>query len=411
MATTTRVRRAPAETRDVEVPFTLVRSTDSDNDGQTFEGYAAVFNSRTHIRDEDGEYDEVIAPGAFKRSIDRSTPVLMFNHGKHPLLGSMPLGKITELREDARGLYVKARLTDNWLIQPVRDAIRDEAVTGMSFRFEVVKDQVTGVGPQKLRTLKEVKVPELGPVVMPAYSDTSAMVRSSMRSLAQFSTEDRAGDNDDWSVTQMVENALETLLGINDQTQDVYTIEVVGNRITFVVTNPTDASQSGLWQADFTYTDGTVAVTAPQPVQPVEYAPRSIEPEGETRAKYDAATLRKMAANGQAMPDGSYPIGDKEDLSNAIHAVGRGSGSHNAIRQHIIKRAKALGASDMIPSNWNSDGSMSGSNSQAEGTSEELAATVGPSEELATETRTFDASNLADRRRYARQIMAARRAS
>ena len=75
-------------------------------------------------------------------------------------------------------------------------------------------------------------------------------------------------------------------------------------------------------------------------------------------AKYDAATLRKMAASGQAMPDGSYPIGDKEDLANAIRAVGRGAGSHDAIRRHIMKRAKALGAMDQIPDTWMADGSM-----------------------------------------------------
>lgn len=75
-------------------------------------------------------------------------------------------------------------------------------------------------------------------------------------------------------------------------------------------------------------------------------------------AKYNAAQLRQMAASGAAMKDGSYPIGDAEDLSNAIHAVGRGSGDHDAIRKHIIGRAKALGKSSMIPDNWGSDGSM-----------------------------------------------------
>jgi HK97 family phage prohead protease len=65
-----------------------------------------------------------------------------------------------------------------------------------------------------------------------------------------------------------------------------------------------------------------------------------------------------MAANGQAMKDGSYPIGDTEDLSNAIHAVGRGGADHDTIRAHIIRRAKAMGQSAKIPDNWNSDGSL-----------------------------------------------------
>jgi ATP-dependent protease ClpP protease subunit len=40
--------------------------------------------------------------------------------------------------------------------------------------------------------------------------------------------------------------------------------------------------------------------------------------------KYDTEDRRQMAEKGHAMPDGSYPVADEEDLGNAIHAVGRG---------------------------------------------------------------------------------------
>jgi hypothetical protein len=79
------------------------------------------------------------------------------------------------------------------------------------------------------------------------------------------------------------------------------------------------------------------------------------------KGKYSAEELRSMLGRGQAFRNAngqpSYPIGDKEDLFNAIHAVGRGGASHDAIRAYIIRRAKALGASDMIPDNWSSSGS------------------------------------------------------
>lgn len=79
-------------------------------------------------------------------------------------------------------------------------------------------------------------------------------------------------------------------------------------------------------------------------------------------AKYSADDLKRLGAAGKAFknPDGSYsyPIDDGEDLNNAIHAVGRGGADHNAIRRYIIRRAKALGMSDKIPDNWNSDGSL-----------------------------------------------------
>ena len=80
------------------------------------------------------------------------------------------------------------------------------------------------------------------------------------------------------------------------------------------------------------------------------------------KAKYDAETLRQMLSDGHAIEnssgDPSYPIGDKDDLEKAIHAVGRGGGDHDKIRAYIIRRAKALGASDRVPDDWNSDGSV-----------------------------------------------------
>lgn len=89
------------------------------------------------------------------------------------------------------------------------------------------------------------------------------------------------------------------------------------------------------------------------------------------KVEYSAEQLRQMLADGKAMknPNGepSYPIGNKEDLENAIHAVGRGSGDHNAIRAFIKRRAKALGASNMIPDSWN--GSDKGAEPQADDTS------------------------------------------
>ncbi len=86
----------------------------------------------------------------------------------------------------------------------------------------------------------------------------------------------------------------------------------------------------------------------------------SDEYEDLVKAKYNAEQLRELKSKGQTYPGStSYPIADKEDLSNAIHAVGRGKvASHNALRAYIMRRAKALGESNMIPDNWQSDGSM-----------------------------------------------------
>ncbi|MEU8968160.1 hypothetical protein AB0D11_02595 [Streptomyces monashensis] len=73
---------------------------------------------------------------------------------------------------------------------------------------------------------------------------------------------------------------------------------------------------------------------------------------------YNTADRKRMAAAGQAMDDGSYPIKSKADLRRAIKAVGRGGADHDDIRKHIITRAKALGLEAMVPENWQADGSL-----------------------------------------------------
>jgi hypothetical protein len=58
------------------------------------------------------------------------------------------------------------------------------------------------------------------------------------------------------------------------------------------------------------------------------------------------------ADSGAALPDGSFPIKTKDDLSNAIQAFGRAK-DPAAAKAHIIKRARALGAVSMLPDAWN----------------------------------------------------------
>ncbi len=62
------------------------------------------------------------------------------------------------------------------------------------------------------------------------------------------------------------------------------------------------------------------------------------------------------ASSGAALPDGSFPIHNKSDLANAIRAFGRAKDPAKA-KTHIKARARALGASDMIPDSWKSDSS------------------------------------------------------
>lgn len=81
-------------------------------------------------------------------------------------------------------------------------------------------------------------------------------------------------------------------------------------------------------------------------------------PVEESSAKQKRAMLAKGQAMRNANGEPSYTIKSKADLRRAIKAVGRGGADHDKIRAFIIKRATALGLSNMIPDNWNKDGSM-----------------------------------------------------
>lgn len=66
---------------------------------------------------------------------------------------------------------------------------------------------------------------------------------------------------------------------------------------------------------------------------------------------YGTDARRRMAASGEAMPDGSFPIANATDLRNAIQSVGRAS-NYEAAKRHIMRRARALGLTDMLPEDW-----------------------------------------------------------
>jgi hypothetical protein len=62
---------------------------------------------------------------------------------------------------------------------------------------------------------------------------------------------------------------------------------------------------------------------------------------------FNTAAREKDAKSGAAMPDGSFPILSREDLMNAIHAIGRAK-DPEAVKAHIRKRAEALGLTPFL---------------------------------------------------------------
>lgn len=171
------------------------QSDDVRSDGRTLEGYAAVFDSPTVIESTLGDFEETIIRGAFRKTLRDRAPVLQFDHGNDKRTGTIPIGSIEEKHEDEHGLFVRAHLFDTPRVEDIRQAIAAQAIRGMSFKFEVLGERWLDADRQEIdsrdipdlmedpeagtlrREITEVKLYELGPVVFPAYDQTSVGVR------------------------------------------------------------------------------------------------------------------------------------------------------------------------------------------------------------------------------------------
>ena len=82
------------------------------------------------------------------------------------------------------------------------------------------------------------------------------------------------------------------------------------------------------------------------------YLPGAKATEADLKKRAFSKTEREHAAiSGQALPGGSFPIKNIQDLKNAIQSFGRAK-DKDAAKSHIIARAKALGQMNLIPDNW-----------------------------------------------------------
>ena len=66
-----------------------------------------------------------------------------------------------------------------------------------------------------------------------------------------------------------------------------------------------------------------------------------------------AAQRRKDAEAGVAMPNGDFPIPDEGHLRSAVGHLGGYTGDKAAAKRHIIKRARALHLTHLLPEDWN----------------------------------------------------------
>ena len=136
-----------------------------------------------------GGFVEVIDHAAARKTLgDGAKNVYAsFNHNPDHILGRVSAGTL-RLSNGVEGLqYEVDPSTDSPVAQHVLSAVRRGDVEGSSFTFRLAGDGDTwDVLPdgQVLRTVKELRLYELGPVVNPAYLDTTSQARSVLSGLA-----------------------------------------------------------------------------------------------------------------------------------------------------------------------------------------------------------------------------------
>lgn len=137
-------------------------SVTEDESGQkTFTGYAALFNQPSAGL----PFTEVIAPGAFKRTLSRAVAgnkviSFLFGHDETRALATTASGRLA-LQEDERGLRVEAKLdpADPDAASVISKLTHEAAAMGMSFGFAVPKNGDEWSGDQ--RTIREVNLFEV----------------------------------------------------------------------------------------------------------------------------------------------------------------------------------------------------------------------------------------------------------
>jgi uncharacterized protein len=153
------------ETRTNPAQFE-VRETD---EGMTFSGYAAVFNSDSVPL----PFTERIAPGAFRGSLrNRNDIKLLWNHEAGQPLASTRAGNL-RLTEDERGLYVEATLPNTTTARDARELISAGIVDSMSFGFTVARNGEEWSEDGSVRTLTRISLHEVSIVSFPAYPSTA----------------------------------------------------------------------------------------------------------------------------------------------------------------------------------------------------------------------------------------------
>jgi HK97 family phage prohead protease len=165
-----------------------VRAEAADSDSEyigTLEGYAVVFESDSlEFAGWEKPWVERVAKGAFKRTLEEQPDVkALWSHREDVILARTPA--TLSLEEDSHGLKVEIRLIDTQQNRDIMSSVRAGLVDAMSFGFTPQKVSWEDAGEREIRTLEDVDLFEVSPVVWPAYPATSITANRSARAAAE----------------------------------------------------------------------------------------------------------------------------------------------------------------------------------------------------------------------------------
>lgn len=143
--------------------------------GSIISGYAATFHTEAVIA---GEFVEKIQPGAFARSLRENDVVFLLHHDNGRVLARMSNGTL-KLAEDAKGLRYELTVDPSTPDgQAVMGLVGRRDLKECSFGFSVRAESWEDGNRLPVRTLTDINLAECSIVTWPAYSNTTAALRS-----------------------------------------------------------------------------------------------------------------------------------------------------------------------------------------------------------------------------------------
>lgn len=165
-------------------PLQELRVKQGEDERPHIVGHAAVFGRRSDPLVEWGRERvvEVIAPGAFTKTLQEADVRALMNHDPNYVLGRNRSGTLA-LAEDAHGLGVDIVPPETQWARDLMVSMERRDIDQMSFLFRAVKerweredDEETG-WTTHVRTVLEARLFDVSVVTFPAYSDTDVAVR------------------------------------------------------------------------------------------------------------------------------------------------------------------------------------------------------------------------------------------